>query len=794
MRNKSSEHRTRDVAKELLSMRKWNLSAVSKGGVLLEEGEYKNYKNLYDIFKGKSKIGSGDGYPDFMLVESPISLKPLMIIETKADTEKQNEAVRDAIHYGNACLEAGHDVLCVGISGNDRNGCRVEVLKCIKGKWEKLTFNKRPIDWIPSLENTKVILGNDNIEVEAERPSDSKLSYGANRLNEIFRECKIKDEYRPVYAAAFMLALWFDDIQVSSKVILSQVNANIKQALIRAGKINLVNSLKVDEGNEILAEKAWEVVDILKKLNITSFIHEHDYLGQLYETFFRYTGSNTIGQYFTPRHIIGFMCELLEITDTDTVFDPACGTGGFLIGALNSVIKKNNIPYDESIRILKNNIYGMEVEPTTACLCVVNMILRGDGNSGIIKDNCLINTGYPMVDENGNENPRFRGHGGVDFVLMNPPFPHKKTDNPTTDFIDRGLKSLKKKGILASIIPYSLLVKTKEWHRNILRENTLVSVITLPQELFNPYASYNTAIIILKKGVPHEGKKVFFARISNDGYKLKKKSRIYVGNSQLEQIKEAYFDRMEMPELTINAFVSEKSKEWAPEAYIKDDIHIDKSFAESFEDYMRLHASFYIRYGDKVIGSNSCGSDYIKLPKMIFSNKTQIDLNKYKYGYIPISEYFDVKLGGKQEVEDLENGDLPIVTTSEFMNGVTAWKSSDVVFGPKCITVATDGSTASGFVQEYKFYAFYKVAILTPRFEIPVDAMYFVAFMLKNQKWRYVFARKFGKERIINSKLYLPIKRDGKADFDSMCEIVRMSNAYSVIKYFRDLYDDNNEH
>ena len=82
------------------------------------------------------------------------------------------------------------------------------------------------------------------------------------------------------------------------------------------------------------------------------------------------------------------------------------------------------------------------------------MILRGDGKSGIIKDNCFVNKRYPNKE--------------VDFVLMNPPFPHKKTDVLPTDFIDRGLSCLRQRGILVAIIPYSLLVKVSTWHKKII--------------------------------------------------------------------------------------------------------------------------------------------------------------------------------------------------------------------------------------------------------------------------------------------------------------------------------------
>ena len=96
-------------------------------------------------------------------------------------------------------------------------------------------------------------------------------------------------------------------------------------------------SLHVDEANEKLAVKARRIISILERLNVSVLTAEHDYLGQLYETFFRYAGGNTIGQYFTPRHVASLCADMLEVCRDDIVLDPTCGTGGFLIEALTEM-------------------------------------------------------------------------------------------------------------------------------------------------------------------------------------------------------------------------------------------------------------------------------------------------------------------------------------------------------------------------------------------------------------------------------------------------------------------------
>lgn len=776
MPKKLSEQRARQVAKDLLKFRGWKLETLQKSGQCIEENEYKNFPHLVAIFKGKSKKGKGDGYPDFLMVDSSIGQKPLLVVETKAASREISNAINDAVHYGNALKDAGHDVICVGVAGGEKELCEVVVKRFVKNKWVELTLDGSPIDWIPSLLQTeKIISSKTLIEVSPEKPSAQILAEQANRLNEILRECKIKDEFRPTYIATFMLALWQDDVSVSKSVVLNQINANAQQALINAGKPQLQNSLRVDAQNSTLASRAWEIVDILKKLNIQSFIREHDYLGQLYETFFRYTGGNTIGQYFTPRHIIDFMCNVLEISPDDKVFDPACGTGGFLIGALNSMIKKSKKPYEEAVDKVKDNLFGIESEPATAALCIANMILRGDGKSGVIKDNCFENLAYPNTE--------------IDFVLMNPPFPHKKkTDTPTTDFLDRALSSIKKRGILAAIVPYSLLVKITKWHKDILKTNTLHFVATLPADVFQPYASYDTAILMIRKGVPHGNKKVFMAKISNDGFKLKKNNRIERDGSEIPAILNAFESKQVIPELTAFPEIDSTSDEWSPENYIGNALHYDEDFIKGFELHIRKHASFYIANGNRLI-NEGLTNDSIEVNKALFSDKSTLSLDKVNLKEVDITKYFTVVLGGKDEIEDLEEGNIPIVSTSEFMNGVTNWKMPNIIYNAPAITVATDGSVCSSFVQEFPFYAFYKVAILQPKKSIPVDAFYYVAYLLSRERWRYVYARKFGKNRISKTKLIMPVKKNGEPDFEAMAKLTRKTSGFPIIKLFRDNID-----
>src|SRR5262245_25589912 len=106
-----SEQRARSATRELLSFRGWDLKSPSNGGQVLEENEYRHFPSLERLFEGKSKTGSGDGKPDFLILESSERMKPLIVIETKPSLAQSKEAIKEAIHYAGACAAFGHETL-----------------------------------------------------------------------------------------------------------------------------------------------------------------------------------------------------------------------------------------------------------------------------------------------------------------------------------------------------------------------------------------------------------------------------------------------------------------------------------------------------------------------------------------------------------------------------------------------------------------------------------------------------------------------------------------------------------
>ena len=83
------------------------------------------------------------------------------------------------------------------------------------------------------------------------------------------------------------------------------------------------------------------------------------------------------------------MADICEVTKDDVVLDPACGSGGFLVACMDRLLREHHLSREQMVKIVKTHLIGFEDEPVTAALCVANMILRGDGSTGIHRADAL---------------------------------------------------------------------------------------------------------------------------------------------------------------------------------------------------------------------------------------------------------------------------------------------------------------------------------------------------------------------------------------------------------------------
>lgn len=279
-----------------------------------------------------------------------------------------------------------------------------------------------------------------------------------------------------------------------------------------------------------------EIMDKLDPLMLTDV--DSDVKGDAFEYFLKASTStkNDLGEYFTPRHIVKTMVRMVNPQIGETIYDPFCGTGGFLIESFRHIY--NNMARTEAnLKTLREKtVYGHEIT-NTARITKMNMILAGDGHSNIEMKDSLANPidgTSTYTDENGVVH-----HNGFDIVLANMPYSQKTKhgnlyDLPSTNgdsicvqHCMKAINSTSENGRMALVVPEGFLfrkdlTKTREY---LLENCQLQSIISLPQGVFLPYTGVKTDIIYATKvnqkiKVSERRKDFWYFDVKSDGYTL----------------------------------------------------------------------------------------------------------------------------------------------------------------------------------------------------------------------------------------------------------------------------------
>jgi hypothetical protein len=727
----------------LLTVRGWDTSRPPRGH-LLRKQEYRQYPLLSDALAHRSKTGHERGYPDFLVVERE-SVEPLLVIEAKAHDAELPKALHDANFYAEAFFERGYHPLSVGVAGTGESEISVAVSKWAQKDWKRICYRNKPIQWIPTLEESHRLLHDDHLfALDPEVPSPDVLANCADQINRILRECRIKDEFRPAVLAAFMLGLSRAEGKINPhpEYVLQNINSACTRAFEGSGKFEIAGTLKLPEENDKLAQQAAQICYILRLLNVTTLTSAHDYLGQLYEEFFRFTGGNTIGQYFTPRHVAKFMTELCEVSKSDLVLDPTCGTGGFLIAALYRMIEGTRPTKRELASLVKTHLMGFESEPITAALCVANMILRGDGATGVRKDDCFTSAEYPV--------------NKMTVVLGNPPFPHKKTDDPPDKFVDRSLEALAPRGRLAMIVPSSLLSKREyaTWRQRVLKGNTLRAVIKLPDELFQPFASSYADILVLEKGIPHRrNAKVFFCYIDDDGYKIKKRVRIRRSDGKMPIALEAFRNSSDVPGICSLSSLPliDQGGPWGPGGHVAVVSHTFDELSDEIGTVVRNQVAFQVQFADSLARSREAIEDG---RLAVVSYRDLASRRRPVRGTAPnsLGALFDIYYGQRElhSKEHLAEGNGMVISSKGTDNGCYGFFGLKTLLEPPFVAVPSSGSIGEASVQLFPCGITDDCLVLIPKAGTEVEELWTVAAKLRKERWRFHYGYKLTPDRIRN--------------------------------------------
>ncbi|WP_246327801.1 HsdM family class I SAM-dependent methyltransferase [Conchiformibius steedae] len=560
----------------------------------------------------------------------------MIVIEDKADIAKHIQrnteqlicqekksitdfAVNGALHYGIhlAKKTSYNKVIAIGVSGDDKRHKISPLFINERGEYKELEdvetftlFNEKNIKGY----YTKYILK----EQTDEERTTAEILKDAKALHEDLRNYgSIQDKDKPLIVSGILLALREidfqnfsldllngDDVKTDGQKICEAIASNLQRAQVQpeVKKDKLLSQFLVIKDTKAINE----VNPTLGKTPLkhyAQFIYEHiyknikniqsseDYLGRFYGEFMSYSGGDgqTLGIILTPRHVVELFCELIDLKPSDKVFDPCCGTAGFLIAAMHHMLEKTDKDVEKR-RIRKENLHGIELQPYMFTIATTNMILRGDGKSNLEQEDFL------------KQNPAQLQLKGCNIGMMNPPYSQGSTNNPNLyemAFTERLLDSLTADGKAIVIVPQSSMTgKTKEEQsikENILKKHTLEGVITLNKNTFYGVGT-NPCIAIFTTGIAHDkDKMVKFINFENDGFEVQKHIGLVEtvsAKDKKEHLLDVWHGRLSAESKFCVETTIEADDEWLHSFYyFNDEIPTEADFEQVIADYLTFEVN-----------------------------------------------------------------------------------------------------------------------------------------------------------------------------------------------------------
>ena len=314
-----------------------------------------------------------------------------------------------------------------------------------------------------------------------------------------------------------------------------------------------------------------QVVNVLNEIDLTDFQTRHAF-NEIYETILKdLQSAGKSGEFYTPRAITEFVVQMVDPKVGQSVADFACGTGGFLVSALNHM--KKDITDTKQNEILSKSFYGVEKKPLPYLLCTTNMLLHDINEPMIIHGN--------SIEKNVRD---YEEDDKFDIILMNPPyggtekksvqqnFPEQLRNSETADlFMVEILYRLKENGKVGIVLPDGFLFGNDNTKVNIkkklLEECNLHTIIRLPGSIFAPYTPIATNLLFFDKtGSTSE---VWFYRMDlPKGYKAFSKTKP-VEIKHMQSIIEWWNNRIEIEDQKKNESMSVT---WKAKKYTIDEI------------------------------------------------------------------------------------------------------------------------------------------------------------------------------------------------------------------------------
>jgi len=510
---------------------------------------YSVKEDLYfeEAVRVKNKV---TGFTD---IEVKFKGKLKFIIEAKRDSQKINDKHRNQVlDYGKS-----KKVKFVVVT----NGQSFEMLNVHTGKpllinsFDNMIPSKLDLETVlkalnknPSIQD--ITITSKGLQVYAPSASLNELTNIFKRCHNAIRDIEKDDEHAfSDFSKLLFLKLLEEkaenEINDSDgyKLKYAQRFASFKKQdddTIKASIMMMFNTIQTDptysevlEGDKFYIQNSKTFGKIAKELADVNFGDSNvDVKGSAFEYFLKFNlKGSQLGQYFTPREVVRLMIELLDLksivlglvnpANTYIVVDPACGSGGFLVTAMQILLKQAKKLFDESTidketykfitkRIKREIFFGCDAKHMLVRTAKMNMIIAGDGFTNIKYGNSLTED-IPFLQISDDRNVPL-----VNYVLANPPFGMSENElsedimtlydvNTTRGqalFLQKMIKITEPGGLICTIIDEGILNTNTmvEIRKHILSTCHVEAIIRLPYVTFEPnYARVSTSILLLKR-------------------------------------------------------------------------------------------------------------------------------------------------------------------------------------------------------------------------------------------------------------------------------------------------------
>lgn len=532
-----------------------------------------------------------------------------------------------------------------------------------------------------------------------------------------------------------------------------------------------------------LSTSDWVEILVFMTRNIytcidTKTVEGQDILNQFFTTFNKYVGKADKNQAYTPDHIGEWMVAMLNVDENTIIADPTCGSGSFLVQA--SVKEMNacsrNVTETEAeknkIKVRTKNICGIEKEEIAYGLAITNMMLHGISSDSIRLAStfdcfeCLVTLGASVYTMNPPYNAiasmipeKYRIKWGKMKDAKEDPTKGLVFVQFISDVVKERNRRRCEQGLtpetarLAVLLPVAVARGTTEVIRqtkeDLLKDNTLEAVFTLPNEVFYPGAAVHSCCMMFTLGEPHvkpdgTANKTFFGYFKDDAHKKKKNiGRVEIvdenGNGLWKSTEAQWLSLFRNKETSdgVSAMAEVTADdEWLCEEYMTTD------YSNLSNDLWQKEAQNLAAY---------------EIKTRQLDNTDKVNADKWKE--FTVEELFPKqKVKHYSSIPDCE-GTIPFITSTSDNNGVAAWVDVDDALDGNAITVSTNGNCFDCFYQGQKFAVSNDVEVLYGEHLNRYTALFMIPLLKQEQK-KYSYGRKAKNGKVFSTKIKLPAVYD----------------------------------